>query len=139
MIAVLGIIAAIARMMNADKAVWMTITTTPLLNCGDKIFSSKGSDNNDINVPNATRDNVVPMNVVPVNHAGRLAKKVINCAGKFPSLLSSSSCSLLAALKLVSSTEKKIENNNETIMPKMIRAVMLFVLPEVEHKIENER
>ena len=56
----------------------MRITAIPLLSCAGKIFSSNGSDNNDINVPNATKDNVVPINVVPVNHAGRLAKKVIN-------------------------------------------------------------
>ena len=44
-----------------------------------------------VNVPNATRDSVVPMNVVPVNHEGRLAKNVINCAGRFPRRPSSSS------------------------------------------------
>jgi hypothetical protein len=90
-------------------------------------------------VPNATRDNVVPINVVPVNHAGRFAKNVISCADKFPNLLSNSSCSLLAALKLVSSTEKKIEKISETMIPKSSRTVMLFLLPEVEHKVENER
>ena len=125
MIAVFGITEAMARIMNAEMPVRIRIMANPLLTGSGKIFSSNGRSNNDISVPNATRDNVVPINVVPVNHAGRFAKKVISWAGKFPSLLSSSSCSLLAALKLVSSTEKKIENDNETMMPKRSRAVIV--------------
>ena len=95
-------------------------------------------DSKDIKVPNATSDSVVPINVVPVNHAGRFAKNVISCADRFPSRLSSSSCNLLAALKLVSSTEKKIANINEIMMPKRRSAFMLFLLSEVENKIQDE-
>ena len=75
MMAVLGTTDAIARMIKDEIAAWMSITINPLLSCP---FASHGKDNIEIKVAKETRDNVVPMNVVPVNHAGLLEKKLIS-------------------------------------------------------------
>jgi len=46
---------------------------------------------------------------------------------------------LFAALKLVSSTEKKMENSNKTTIPKIRRVFMLSLLTVDEQKVKAER